>query len=132
MNIKFFKSSELETNVKATVHSNGRLGFNSNAQKKLRLDDFKYVLIGCDEDAEGDEVLYLQPTNDKESDGFSLALAGGYYYANAKALFEKLGTDYENKKVIYNISEISVEGEIYFKLRKREIERKSGEIEDEQ
>ena len=132
MAIKFFKSSELETNVKATIHSNGRLGFNSNAQKKLKLDSYKFVMIGCEEDRESDEVLYLIPTNDIESDGFSLSVAGGYYYANARPLFEKLGTDYETRKVIYNISELLVDGQIVFKLKKRELERKSDEVDGEE
>ncbi len=132
MAIKFFKSSELETNVKATIHSNGRLGFNSNAQKKLKLESFKFVMIGCDEDNESDELLYLMPTNEADSDGFSLAIAGGYYYANARPLFDKLGTNYEDKKVIYNISEISVDGQTVFKLKKRELERKVEGIEDEE
>lgn len=133
MKIIFFKASELETNIKATVHVNGRLGFNSNAHRKLKLDNFKFVNIGCEEGKESDDVLYLQLTNDENADGFSLSIAGGYYYTNARPLFDKLGSDYETKKIIYNISELVIENEVFYKLKKREIERKSDEeIEDEQ
>ena len=104
MEIDFFKASELESNVKCTIHRNGRLGFNGNSIKFLKISEFKYVRIGKGIDYAEDGTLYMQLVSDKNLDGFSLSLAGGYYYANTRMLFEKLGFDFINLKIICNYS----------------------------
>ncbi len=131
MKITFFKASEIEKNAKATIHRNGRLGFNGNSIKILKLDEFKFVRIGYGDDFKIDGTLYLLPTNDKGYEGFSLSFAAGYYYASTKALFDILNIEYEKKKIIYDISEIEIEGNKMFKLKKREIIRKNDNNEEE-
>lgn len=131
MNIKFFKSVDMDSNIKATIHISGRLGFNSNAQKKISIDNTKFIKIGAGDDYEKDKFLYFIITNEEDEETFSIAKAGEYYYANTKGLFDSLGIDYENQKVIYDITEVIFENEKYYKLKPRIRERKKGEKEEE-
>lgn len=125
--IEFFKASELDSNIKATIHANGKLGFNRNAEKKLKLEQVKSVKIGRGSDYDKDKTLYLVTTEEIDPDGFAVMKAGEYFYANTRSLFDKLGEDYESVKVIYNITEINHNGQKIFKLKRRTIERKKGD-----
>lgn len=127
MKVTFFKAKELDSNVKATIHVSGRLGFNSNAQKKLDLESVRFVKIGQGEESDG--ILFLVTCHEEDIETFSIAKAGEYYYANTKALFDSIGIDYENQKVIYDISEVTFDGIKYFKLKPRFKERKKGDDE---
>jgi hypothetical protein len=123
--LAFFDASELDTNVKATVHLNGRLGFNKNAEKKLSLPESKFVRIARKPDYDIDKTLYLVPTREGTKDAFPVLKSGEYYYAATKSLFDFLGEDYENVKIIYDITEVqSTNGTKIFKLKRRDIERK--------
>jgi len=123
MNIEFFKSAELSINAKATIHATtGKLGFNRNAEKLLNLTDNKYVKIGRSSDYK-DKSLFIIPLNNNDLHSFSILKSGAYYYANTARLFHHLGIDYKNIKVIYDITEINIDGQKMFKLEYREIER---------
>lgn len=131
MEIEFIKASELDGNVKATIHANGKLGFNRNAEKRLSLEQVKSVKIGRTKDYEKDRTLFLVTTDEIDPDGFAVMKSGAYYYANTRSLFDLLGEDYENIKVIYDISEIDHDGQKIFKLKRRTLERKKGDAEIE-
>ena len=131
MEIEFFKASELDGNIKATIHANGKLGFNRNAEKKLNLVDAKSVKIGRTKDYEKDRTLFLVTTEEIDSDGFAVMKSGAYFYANTRSLFDLLGEDYENIKIIYDIVELDLDGRKIFKLKRRTLERKKGESEIE-
>ena len=132
MEIEFFKASELESNIKATIHVNGKLGFNRNAEKRLNLEQAKSVKIGRAKDYEKDRTLFLVTTDEVDPDGFAVMKSGAYYYANTRSLFDLLGENYEALKVIYDIAEINHDGQKIFKLKRRTLERKKGESEIEE
>ncbi|KAB7731912.1 hypothetical protein F5984_06735 [Rudanella paleaurantiibacter] len=132
MDIEFFKASELDGNIKATIHANGKLGFNRNAEKKLNLESVKTVKIGRTKEYEKDRNLFLITTETDDVDGFAVMKSGSYFYANTRSLFDLLGEDYENVKVIYDIVEIELNGQKIFKLKRRTLERKKGESEIEE
>ncbi|RFS15503.1 hypothetical protein [Emticicia sp. C21] len=119
----------MDSNVKATIHISGRLGFNSNAQKKLNIDNSKFIKIGFGEDFEKDKILYFVITNEEDEETFSIAKAGEYFYANTKGLFDSIGIDYEHQKVIYDITEVIFDEEKYYKLKPRIRERKKDDLE---
>jgi hypothetical protein len=123
MNIKFFKAIELETNIKATIHLSGKLGFNSNALKKINIDENKFIKIGQGDDFEKNNILYMLVCNEEDEETFKISKAGEYFYANTKALFDFLLIDYQRNKVIYDITELSNERNIY-QLKPRIKERK--------
>jgi hypothetical protein len=123
MNIKFFKAIELETNIKATIHLSGKLGFNSNALKKINIDESKFIKIGQGDDFEKSKMLYMIVTNEEDEETFKISKAGEYFYANTKALFDFLTIDYQKNKVIYDITELPSEENV-FQLKPRIKERK--------
>jgi len=61
--------------------------------------------------------------------GFKLNKAGGYYYANTKALFDRMGVNYQdtNITIIYDITEVENQDEKIFKLIKREVRRRNAQ-----
>lgn len=132
MDIEFFKASELERNIKATIHANGKLGFNRNAEKKLALETAKTIKIGRGKDYEKDKVLYMVTTEEDDVDGFAVMKSGLYYYANTRSLFDMLGERYDTLKIIYDIIEVELNGQKIFKLKQRVLERKSDEVEGEE
>lgn len=129
--IEFFKASELDSNVKATVHTSGKLGFSRNAEKKLGLEDAKSIRIGRGNDFEKSRNLFLLVQKHEDVDGFSILKAGEYYYANTKPLFDMLGEGYDKEKIIYDITEVIVGTTKVFKLKRRVKERKKSQSTDE-
>jgi len=124
MKLKFIKAQEIDKNVKCAVHKTGKLGFSSSAIEKLNLTTDKGVMIAVNEEDENDENLYMLITETANEDSFRVSKAGDYYYVNTKALFDTIGVDYRNKKIIYDIVDFENEGTKMYKLLKREVKQK--------
>ena len=124
MKLKFIKAQEIDKNVKCAIHKTGKLGFSSSAIEKLNLTTEKGVMIAVNEDDEQDENLYLLINDDVNADTFRISKAGEYYYINTKALFDSLGVDYRNKRIIYDIVDFENDGTKMYKLIKREVKQK--------
>ncbi|MCF2443276.1 hypothetical protein L0657_04850 [Dyadobacter sp. CY345] len=123
MKLNFVKASELDGNIKATIHKSGKLGFSSGAHKKLELDKNRFIKIAFGEDYSETKILFAILHEDEDTDSFNIAKAGDYYYGNTKALFDELEIDYETQKVIYDIKETQYDGKKIFKLKPRIFER---------
>jgi len=127
LKLKFIKSQDIDKNVKCSVHKTGKLGFSSSAIDKLQLTTDKTIAIAVNEDDKEDENLYVMINENSENDGFKISKAGDYYYVNTKALFDNIGVDYRNKKIIYDIVDFEYEGDKYYKLIKREVKNNKEE-----
>ena len=57
--------------------------------------------------------------------GFKVSKAGQYYYINTKVLFDNLKIDYSKGNVVYDMSEVDVDGSVYYKLKRRQKEDKN-------
>jgi len=126
MKIEFIKASDLERNVKCTIHKNGKLGFTEAAIKKLNLETNRFIKIGTNEEDKNDTNLYMVIQSEGDEYSFKANKAGNYFYINTKALFDKLEIDYRKHSIIYDIVECkNDEGNLYYKLIKREKDRKS-------
>lgn len=123
------KSSELDKNIKCTVHGNGKLGFSDSASKKLSLSQDKYMVIASNEEG-NDENLYMWIENSDTNGGFKVCKAGSYYYLNTRLLFDKLRVNYKDKSktIIYDIIDFEYEGNKIYKLIKREQKRTKREL----
>ena len=124
MKLKFIKAQEIDKNVKCAIHKTGKLGFSSSAIEKLNLTTEKGVMIAVNEEDEEDENLYLLIDDNINADTFRISKAGEYYYINTKALFDSLGVDYRNKRIIYDIVDFENDGTKMYKLIKREVKQK--------
>lgn len=123
MELEFFNAEEIQGNAKCTIHKSGKLGFSMDAIEMLGLGENKSVRIAKGEDYEDTGNLYIKVCTENERGAFTVSKAGDYYYLNAKNLFNKLGLNYQKEKIIYDIVEIEIENETYYKLVRRIKER---------
>jgi hypothetical protein len=125
MKLKFVKAQDIDRNVKATIHSSGKLGFSSDAARKLGLNEgVKSIMIAINEDDSKDQNLYIKTLSEQGEDAFNIVKAGEYYYVNTKAFFDNYNIEYRGNRVIYDIVEFDYEGEKMLKFIKREIKKK--------
>lgn len=127
MKFKVIKASNLDKNLKCTVHKSGKLGFTEAAITKLDIENKRYMYIGTNDDDPNDTNLYILLKRNGDDDSFKTNKAGNYYYANTKELFDQQKIDYLKKSIIFDISETNEtdeEGDIYYRLKRREKERK--------
>jgi hypothetical protein len=118
---KFQKPELTRATRKATVHKSGKLGFSSGAAKMMEFEVNTYYRIATNAEDINDKNLYLMVGDKDTNDVFHVAKAGSYYYIRVKSLLEKLGVDYLNEKVTYDIKMVKdSEGDLtYFKLERR-------------
>jgi len=125
MEIKFWKPTVSSGQVKATVHQSGNLGFSSLAIQKLKLNENSYVKIGTNSKNPKDNNLYMVITNKEDENALKVNKAGNYYYLNTRSFFNEIGVDYVKKKIIYDIVELDIDGNIIYKFIRRELVRKN-------
>ena len=125
MEINFWKPTISTRVVKATIHKSGKLGFSQAAIDKLELNQSSYVMIGTNKTQRDDRAIYIKIA--KESDELALKVnkAGQYYYLNSRDFFNENNIDFNKKKIIYDIVDISEGNEKLYRLIPREKERKS-------
>lgn len=124
MKINFIKASDFEGNLKCTIHKTGKLGFSEAAIKKIDLENKRYIRIGINEEEKNSKDLFMVVQEEPDEYCFKTNKAGDYYYANTKALFDMLEVDYYKNSVMFDIIEIEDMGNKYYKLKRREKERK--------
>ncbi len=124
MKLRFIKISETERNVKATVHTSGKLGFSSDAIKTLGIELNKSIAFAQNEDDVNDNNLYAVMHEGVQEGALKISKAGEYYYVNTKSLFDAIGIDYRNTRIIYDIVKTEYEGQPILKLLRREIKKK--------
>lgn len=126
--MKILSSKQYGVNLKATIHSTGKLGFSGNTASALHLSVGSFIRFAQDDDA--DETLYLAVMKGKDEDGFRLLQSGGFYNVTTKPLFEALGIDYKTQTVIYDLqrdaSKDQEMGGIAYKMTPRFLPKKNG------
>lgn len=128
MKLKFIKPSDVNTKAKATIHTTGKLGFSSNAIEYLGINENKFIKFAFDDEGENENIMYSIITNEKDNESFNINKAGNYYYVNAKGLFDNLGYDYKNNRIVFDLVKIEYEGTQIIKMLKRVIPNKKKEV----
>ena len=129
MRLKFIKAEETQRNGKATIHHSGKLGFSGDAISSLGLTDQKWISFAINEDNAEDRNLYAVVYDEKTEGAFRINKAGQYYYVGTRAMFDTLGVDYRNSKVIYDIVKSEYEGREIIKFLKRIVRKKEKSLE---
>jgi hypothetical protein len=124
MNLKFFDADEIQNNAKCTIHKSGKLGFSMDAIKMLGIDETKAIRIATGTDYEETGNLYMMVCPEYTRGAFTISKAGKYYYLNTKNLFNRLGLNYQKEKIMYDVVEVNIDNETYYKLVKRMKKRK--------
>lgn len=121
LKLKVHKANELDRNVKATVQSTGRLGFSDGANKKMKIETGKFLMLATNEEDEKDENLYAWLEETDKNGGFRINKGGQYFNANTKPLFDELKINYKDAEnlIIYDIVDFEYEGNPIFKFVKR-------------
>lgn len=115
-------AKEFAANLKATIHTTGKLGFSEATAKALGFGENSCVLFV--DDVEDKNILYLVNAKGGDEDAFTVRKSGEYYYVNTKALFDKLGMDYIKNTIIFDMVRIDEEEYEVYKLKKRQRLRK--------
>ena len=119
MDLKFIKPKENNSVAKITVQKSGRLGFSKGAEELLNIEESKFCKFGFDEN----EDFFIVMFKEKDSETFSIAKAGEYYYLQAKNLLTDINIDYTSKNTtIFDLQKSELPNA--FKMKKRVIEKK--------
>jgi len=122
MELKFIKANEFVSNIKCSIHKNGKLGFSSNAISRLGIDTNKSIMFATMDDDKGNGDLYAIILEDINEEAFKFNKAGNYYYLNTKAMIDSLQYNYHNKTILFDIIKTDTlhENKIVYKFIKRE------------
>ena len=111
--------------VKATVHQNGKIGFSDGARKLLELENNRYYRVSKNASDAADTNLYLIPTVETDEKAFKVSKAGDYFYLRVKHILDKLGIDYKENRVTFDIKEQIAENSKYYKLKMRPLKKRN-------
>jgi hypothetical protein len=116
--------------AKATVHITGKLGFNKEAEKLMKLSEQTYFRVAIDGEIANFKNVYLVEHKQGESDSIKVSKAGSYYYLNTASVFDTLKLKYNTHRIIFDIERSEYENKTMFilKRRRRDITRKEKEI----
>lgn len=109
MEIEFGDARTKPQKPKATVHKNGRVGFNGDAAEVFDLTGDETFCLAHDQGEKAGGDLYLLKEGDEcpEESKVEVSEAGEYFYVNLRRFFERNGMPYEEVKVIYDLRKIA-------------------------
>lgn len=120
LDFEFANVQEEPLKPRASIHKNGKLGFNSDAAEFLDLESGKKFSVGVgDEDV--DERLVLLPYREDDPDHsvIQTAKAGDYYYLNLRNFFDLQDVPYDEFKIRYEIEGVDYDGRKAYVLESR-------------
>jgi hypothetical protein len=100
---EFSSAITLAPKMKATVHKNGSLGFNSDAIKGLGIKIGMGIRIGKSKTNPDPMTLLMKISENPEADDFKVNKAGNYYYIRTKPYFDAIELPYNDGRVIYDL-----------------------------
>jgi hypothetical protein len=106
---------------RASIHKNGKLGFNSDAAEFMELESGKSFSVGVGKGGV-EKMLVLLPYQDQDPDESHIdtARAGDYYYLNLRNFFDMQDVPYERMRVKYDIEETDYDGRTAYVLSQRD------------
>lgn len=107
---------------KATLHTSGKLGFNSDASEYMDLTGNETFAVAFDPDHGPDHDLYLvSPDRDTPEEAcLQVSTAGEYFQLNLKNFYERYNINYGRYKFIYDIEELGDDRRDGYRLNRRE------------
>jgi len=100
---EFSSASQLAPKMKATVHKNGTLGFNSDAIQRLKIKEGMGIRLGKSKISPDPLHLLMKLSPIAESEDFKINKAGSYYYVRTKPYFDHLELQYGEGRIIYDL-----------------------------
>lgn len=118
MKLNFFKPGELEKPIRLSVHKSGKLGFSTEAAKRLKLAVNKTAGIGTNAEDENDKNLYLAIMDGDHPGNFKVSKAGNYFYINTKILFDTLNMDYFKAYLAFDMEVVEGTENTIYRLKR--------------
>lgn len=135
MGLIIYNATDFEVRLKCTIHNSGKLGFTDATAKALKLSgNGDSVLFASDENDA--KQLYLIYNKTTVPGSFKINKAGAYFYVNAKGLFDKLGYNYKDQVIMFDMIECkskeenNITGDVY-ELKERSKPRNTKEWKSE-
>ena len=119
MKLRFINAEALDKTLKASIHSNGRLGFSSEAAIKMGLSTEQSIGFSIDDDNPNERILYAEVYPNQQEGAFRVYKAGNYFYLSTKDLFDTLKYDYADGYFVFVISKEVIEGKTFYKFKHR-------------
>ena len=116
MELKVLSAKNYNVKLKATIQATGKLGFTAVTAKEMKLTAESGIKFAQDEKGQ----LYLINCAVCDDDSFRLYISGDYYSLNTTVLFNNLGYDYRNRKIIFDLVPVPEEGENIYRMVQRD------------
>ena len=91
----------------ASIHLTGKLGFNRDASKFMKLDSGpSFVVATKTNDSKAAQIFLIETEDDLGNDisPVTVAKAGEYFYLNIRNMLDQLGIDYKSQISVYKIA----------------------------
>lgn len=107
MDLKLWDTKARVLRPMASIHFAGKLGFNMDAFKFMKLDSFPSFVVATKPDDILALEIFLIETESNIGDDISpvtVSKAGLYYYLNIRNMLDQLGIDYKRRMSVYKIA----------------------------
>ncbi len=124
MQFNFIKPVGSSSKMKASIHRTGRMGFSLETIRELNLDSKKHLKFATNGADKNDKNLYMVILTESDHETFPVIKAGTYIYINTTNTFDEMGIDYKNNRISFILNELHSGNQKYYKMIKKESERK--------
>lgn len=120
MKLTFVDPTARKLKPSARIHASGKLGFNTDAAKFMKLEDLPSYVVATSDSEQGKLQIFF--IDSKISDNvdtpppIKVAKAGKYYYVNFINILDQLMIEYTGKKITFDINKTQYNGYDTFAL----------------
>jgi len=107
LDLKLWDTKTRAPRPMASIHLTGKLGFNMDASKFMKLDSGPSFVVATKTSDSKATQIFLIETEDDLGNGITpvtVSKAGEYYYLNIRNMLDQLGIDYERQISVYKIA----------------------------
>lgn len=125
--LSVLSAREYAKGLAATIQASGKLGFSANTARALRFEKgagVKFALLD-------DKDLVLINSRVKDEDAFALMQSNGYYSVKTKHLFDRLGYDYVQRRISFDLVRLPDDSAEVYRLVERKEPRRKDEADRE-
>lgn len=119
LQLDFIDVETLDKTTKATVHKTGKLGFTSDAARKLDLDTNTSMQFAVNKEDASDSNFYVIIHKNVQKGALKVNKAGQYFYLNAKNLFDTYKIDYKKESVVFDITPDTINDRLVYVFKRR-------------
>lgn len=121
LEFEFANVKEEPLRPRASIHKNGKLGFNSDAAEFMDLESGNTFSVGVGQEGVVSKIVLLPcEEHDPDESKIDVARAGDYYYLNLRNFFDLREVSYDEYRIRYDIKRADYEDRVAYVLEGRE------------